>query len=362
MKRWLVLAGCLYCGLLSAQTVEPAVFTALQQAQAAQAKGDHLRGLQLLEALQPEKGSFAEALVLRNKAYLAWQAGQNQKAANYLEQALKTGQLSAEERQEDGLNLGKLYLQLNQPAKALTALKGQPQNNEVLQLSIQAWQMQGRYDRALPLAERYLATQSSISSQWLQFMVAANANLKQYGKAAQWQQRILKREPDNFAHWNQLSGLQHAAGDSAKAFATLRTAYTKGLEMTAADFRQMLALANAADQPWQGARLLQDLMARGKLQNTRQQQEMLASLYWQARERGKAIELYGKLAEQGNKADHWLILAQLAMQEQNWALSEKALDSAQRAGAPRRRVESWRDWMESSKQVEQMARGGVAMR
>lgn len=359
MKRWIFLLGCIYCGVLSAQTVEPAVLKALQQAQAAQAKGDHQRGLQLLEALTPEKNSFAEALILRNKAYLAWQAGQTQKAAAYLQKALQTGQLSAEERQEDGLNLGKLYLQLKQPVQALAALKGQPQTGEVLQLSIQAWQMQGRYDQALPLAERYLAGQQDISNEWLQFMVAAHVNLKQYGKAVQWQQRILKRDVNNFAHWKQLAGLQHAAGEPARAFATLRTAYNKGLDMNAQELQQMLGMATAADQPWQGARLLQQLVASGKLKNDVQQQETLARLYWQARERGKAIELFRQLAERGGKAEHWLILAQLAMQQQDWTLSGQALDSAQRAGASRKRVQSWRDWLESSKEAERMAREGL---
>lgn len=362
MGRWLVLLGCMYCGLLSAQTVDPAVLRALQQAQAAQARGDSAQGLQLLEALKPEKNSFAETLVLRNKAYLAWQTGQTRQAAGYLQQVMDGGQLSAEERQEDALSLGKLYVQLQQPAKALAALKGLPQNGEVLQLGIQAWQMQGRYDKALPLAERYLAGQAEISTEWLQFMVAAHANLKQYEKAARWQQRLLKRNPDNFAYWKQLAGLQQAAGKSAQAFATMRTAYSKDLNMTAADLQQMLALATAAGQPWQGARLLQQLMDDGKLPNDKKQQETLAQLYWQARERGKAIELYQQLAERDNKAEHWLILAQLAMQQQNWTLSGQALDSAQRAGASRKQVQSWRDWLESSKEAENIAREGVAAR
>lgn len=360
MKRWLLLLGCMYCTLLSAQTVEPAVLTALQQAQAAQAKGDSAKGLQLLEALQPEKNSFAEALVLRNKAYLAWQAGQTKQAAAYLRQALNSGQLSEQERQEDGLNLGKLHLQLQQPTQALAALKGQPQNDEVLQLSIQAWQMQGRYDQALPLAERYLAGQAQISDEWLQFMVAANANLKRYDQAAHWQQRLLKRSPDSFAHWKQLAGLQQVAGHPAQAFATLRTAYTKGLAMDAQELQHMLALATAADQPWQGAKLLQQLMTEGRLPDNAKQRETLARLYWQARERDKAIGMYRQLAEQGGKAEHWLILAQLAMQEQNWALSEQALNSAQRAGAPRKRVQSWRDWLDSSKQAEQLTKDVAA--
>lgn len=362
MKRWLILCAVLYCGLSQAQTVEPAVLQALQQAQAAQAKGDAARGLQILEGLKPEKDSFAEALVLRNRAYLAWQAGQPQKAATLLQQALRSNQLSKEERLEDGLNLGKLHMQLKQPQAALTALKGQPQTSEVLQLSIQAWQMLGRYDQALPLAERYLAGQSQIEPQWLQFMVAAHANLKQYGKAAHWQQRILRTNPDNFAHWKQLAGLQHAAGQAAQAFATLRTAYRKGLAMNAQELEQMLSLAVAADQPWQAARLMTQLIEQGRLNNDVRRQETLASLHWQARDRKTAIRMYSKLAGQGNKAEHWLVLAQLAMQERDWELGSRALDSAATAGASRKRVQSWRDWLESSREAESMARGNLAAR
>ncbi len=359
MKRWLILCAALYCGLSQAQTVEPAVLQALQQAQAAQAKGDAARGLQILDALKPEKDSFAEALVLRNRAYLAWQAGQPKKAAELLQQALRSSQLSKEERLEDGLNLGKLYMQLKQPVQALAALKGQPQTSEVLQLSIQAWQMQGRYDQALPLAERYLAGQSHIEPQWLQFMVAAHANLKQYGKAAQWQQRILRNQPDDFAHWKQLAGLQQAAGQSAQAFATLRTAYRKGLAMNTQDLEQMLSLAVAADQPWQAARLLSQLIEQGRLGNDARRQETLARLYWQARDRKSAIRLYNQLAGQGNKAEHWMILAQLAMQERDWELGSRALDSAATAGASRKQIQSWRDWLESSKEAERISREGL---
>lgn len=356
MRHWLIICVMLWSALAQAQnTVDPVVLKALHQAQAAQAAGNVTRGLQLLSELKPEKNSFAEALVLRNRAYLAWQAGQEKNAATWLQQALATGKLSAEERKEDSLNLGKLRLQLRQPNEALSALKGQPQTSEVLQLQIQAWQLLNRYDQALPLAERYLAGQRQIGDEWLQFMVAGHANLKQYSKAASWQQRVLKRNPNSVAHWKQLAGLQQAAGENVKAFATLRSAYDKQILSDADDLRRLVDLATAAGQPWQGARLLQKMLTAGQLKKTARLQETLASLHWQARERKAAIQLYRELATQGGKADHWLIVAQLSMQEREWDQASIALDSAAAAGASRRSVNSWRDWLESSREAERRA-------
>lgn len=362
MKRWIFLLGCIYCGVLSAQTVEPAVLKALQQAQAAQAAGDPGKAARLLEGLSFEKGSYAELMVLRNLGYLAWQQDRLDAAIDFLQKAEKHEQMGAEDRQKDRLGLARLTLAAGRPQQTVVYLEGQPQTDEVLQLGIQAWYQQKRYDRALPLAEKYLAGKSSVNRQWTELMVSLHHGSKNYGKSAEWQRRLLAMDPDNLEQWKRLAILQRLAGNNAVAFATLRTAYSKGLDMNAQDLQQMLSFAIAADQPWQGARLLQQLVASGKLKNDVQQQETLARLYWQARERNKAIELFRQLAERGGKAEHWLILAQLAMQQQDWTLSGQALDSAQRAGASRKRVQSWRDWLESSKEAERMAREGVAAR
>ncbi|MBS7326219.1 MAG: hypothetical protein KIG85_06320 [Thiopseudomonas sp.] len=362
MQRWLILCVALYCGLSQAQTVEPAVLKALQQAQAAQTAGDAGKAVRLLEGLSFEKGSYAELLVLRNLGYLAWQQNRLDAAIGFLQKAEKHKHIEAEDRQKDRLSLAQLTLAAGRPQQTVAYLEGQPHTDEILQLGIQAWYQQKRYDRALPLAEKYLARQSSVNRQWTELMVGLYHGSKNYAKAAQWQRRLLAMEPDNLQQWQRLASLQRLAGNDAAAFATLRTAYRKGLPMNAQELEQMLLLAAAADQPWQAARLMTQLIEQGRLSNDARRQETLAGLHWQARDRKTAIRLYSQLAGQGNKADHWLVLAQLAMQERDWELGARALDSALTAGASRTRVQSWRDWLESSKEAESMARGDLAVR
>lgn len=353
MKPWLLLSCVLYVGVLQAQTVEPEVLRGLQQAQAAQTAGDYGKAQRLLDGLSFDKGSYAELLVLRNKGYLAWQQNQLQQAINLLKQAEQHSQINAQDRQADRLSLARLTLAAGQPQQTVAYLKGQPQTDESLQLGIQAWYQQKRYDQALPLAEKYLARQSKVNRQWTELMVSLYYGSKNHSKAADWQRRLLALEPDSLEQWQRLADLQRLAGNEAAAFATLRTAYDKGLLQSSQQLQQLLAQASAAGQPWQGARLLQQWLKQGKLADNSKWREQLAQLHWQARDYQAAIQQYRQLAEQGGSANHWLMVAQLAMQNARWQEAEQALEAAERSGAARHRISSWRDWLESSREAEQ---------
>lgn len=353
MKRWLLLSCVLYAGALHAQTVEPGVLRTLQQAQAAQAAGEPGKASRLLDELTFDQGSYAELLVLRNKGYLAWQQDQLPQAIRYLQQAEKHSQISAEDRQADRLSLARLTLAAGQPQQTVAYLKGLPQTDETLQLGIQAWYQQKRYDQALPLAEQYLARQSKVDRPWTELMVSLYYGSKNHSKAADWQRRLLALEPNSLEQWQRLVNLQRLAGNEAAAFATLRTAYNKGLLQDSQQLQQLLAQASVAGQPWQGARLLQQWLKQGKLVDSPHWREQLAQLHWQARDYQAAMQQYRQLAEQGGKASHWLMVAQLALQNGRWQEAEQALDAAERSGAARQRISNWRDWLETSREAEQ---------
>lgn len=363
MWRWLVVCCCLASTTVAAQTIDAQVLRALQEAQVAQSQGKLARAKSVLETLKPAAGSLEQALVWRQQGYLAWLAGRPARAIERLELALNSGQLNPEQLAEDRLSLAKLLVQQQRNQAALNQLKHLADNAEVLQLSIQAWQQLGRYDRALPLAERYLAqNKGALDEQWLQFMVAGNSQLKRYTAALPWQKQLLKRQPRHVEHWRQLATLQHLADDDAAAFATLRTAHTQRLLTATSDFEMLVNLALAAEQPWQGARLLEGFLAQKKLASTPARQEQLARLYWQARERTLAINHYQALAKQSNQAGHWMILVQLALETQQWQLGEQALAAAARAGARRQEVQAWQEWLNSSQEAAAVTRARVALR
>ena len=356
--RRLLLALCV-CALsaqaLAAQSIAPDVFRALQTSQAAQQAGKFAEAEQALRAVKTKPNSLEQALVWRSQGYLAWAQGHPKSAITVLTQAFKSGQLTAEQITEDRLNLAKLNFSAKNYNQALQYLQKATQTNEVLEMQIEAWQGLGRLDKALPLAERYLKGKSTINDNWLQFMVGANAQLKRYKEAEQWQKRILQRSPDKINAWKQLAALQQMANQHSKALATLRTAYAKGISFTQSDLDSLIALASASDQPWQAARLLEGMLKSGLMNSSQSTQERLAQLHWQARDYPSAAKQYTQLAQQTGQGQHWLSLAQLEIQQGHWNAGLQALNSAEKAGANSQQVQNWRDWAQSRIDLEKQS-------
>ena len=354
MRFWLL---AVFVCLLSSQTVlaqsiSQQVFRALQSAQKAQEVGQYAEASKVLRAVKTDTGSLEQALVWRSHAYLVWAQGHNTHAIDLLGKAFRSGHLTPEQLNEDRLNLAKLNFSVKNYNQTLKYLDGVAATDEVLEMRIQAWQGVGRLDKALPLAEQYLKSKSTVSESWLQFMVGANAELKRYQDAQRWQKRILKRDSNQLNPWKQLAALQQMDGQHSKALATLRTAYAKGISFKTSDLDDLITLASASGQPWQAARLLEGMLKHNLLPASTVTLERLAQLHWQAREYKPAAEKYARLAKQTGSGQHWFSLAQLEIQQGHWQAGLQALSAAEKAGANQQQVNAWRDWAQSRLELE----------
>ena len=350
MKRWLLIMclAVLAQPALAQQSVDPRVFLALNAAQQAQQKGDYAGARKALAEVSAESGSLEEALVQRSLAYVAWAQGRNAEALTLLEKAVASGKLEAQMRSAEELNLARLNLSEKRYSEVVRWLAPQSAGNsdEVLQMLVQAYQGMGQPAKALPLAERYVKANPNADDVWLQFLVGVNADLKRYPEAERWQRQLLVRAPDQAKAWQQLAGLQQLANRHDKALATLRAAHAKGVRFSETDLDNLVALAGAAQQPWQGAKLLRGLMSSQMLSNTAARQERLGVLLWQARERGEAVKVLKPLAQNSGSAKHWLYVAQLEFEQGHWQVGLEALKMAERAGADGGKVRDWRQWAE----------------
>ena len=351
MYRLLLLIALCGAGAAQAagQSVDPGVFRALDTAQTAQKKGDYAAARRALDAAKGTPGSLEEALLWRSRGYLAWAEGQNAQAIELLEKVLKSGKLDAELQAAEELNLARLNLVERRYAQVVTLLApGQANaNEEVLQMLVQAYQGLGQPAKALPLAERYVQANPQAADSWLQFLVAMNADVKRYPAAERWQRQLLARQPNNAQGWRQLAALQQLSGSHDKSLATLRAAYQKGLRFSESELDNLVLLAGAADQPWQGAKLLAGMLDQGLLPRTSAREERLGLLWWQARERSKSAQVFRELAQRSGSAKHWLHLARLELEQARWQAGLDALAKAERAGAERSKVRAWRQWAES---------------
>lgn len=356
MYRWLLLVMLSAAALpgMAQQTVDPAVFKALNAAQTAQQKGDYAAAQRALDGVQAKSGSLEEALVWRSKAYVAWSAGSNGQAIDWLDKAVRSGKLDAEMLAGERLNLAKLNLGERRYAKVVELLVPNQgtASEEVLQMLVQAYQGMNQPAKALPLAERYVQANPKAADIWLQFLVGANADLKRYAQAERWQRQLLARQPNDAKGWRQLAALQQMAGSNDKALATLRAAHSKGLRFSESELDNLVLLAGAADQPWQGAKLLAGMLDSGLLANTAARQERLGLFWWQARDRAAAVRVLRPLAERSGNGKHWLYVAQLELEQSRWQAGLDALARAERGGAERGNVRSWRQWAESELRFE----------
>ena len=189
------------------QNVEPAVFQALDSAQKAQQAGDYAAARRALDGVSGKPGSLEEVLLWRSRGYLAWAEGQNGKAIELLSKVVKSAKLDAELQAAEELNLARLSLAERNYAQVVTLLTPGQANagEEVLQMLVQAYQGLGQPAKALPLAERYVSANPRAEDIWLQFLVAANADLKKYPAAERWQRQLLARQPNKAQNWRQLA-------------------------------------------------------------------------------------------------------------------------------------------------------------
>ncbi|RRV12609.1 hypothetical protein [Pseudomonas saudiphocaensis] len=349
MPRFLLLISLLFvASAQAAQSIDPLVFRALERAQTAQEKGDYSSARQALAQAKAKPDSLEQTLLWRSQAYLAWAEGNNKQALELLEKAVASGKLDEQLIVGERLNLARLNLLQGRYAKVVSLLGSADQGNEeILQMLVQAYQGLGQHAKALPLAERYMKANPNAADSWLQFLVAVNAELKRYEAAERWQRQLLLRHPDQAKGWRQLAGLQQLAGAEGKALATLRAAHAKGVVFSESELDNLVLLASAADQPWQGGKLLQGMLESGLLASNASRRERLAMLWWQARERAPAARIYRELAEQSGAAKLWLNVAQLELEQAHWQAGLEALKQAERAGAERGKVRAWREWAES---------------
>ncbi len=354
MRRLLLLLCLLPLVSLQAQTqsVDSVVYRALNNAQQAQDAGDLAQAqLTLREALASAREDSLEAALLHQRlGYLAIARDDYPAAIAGLRAALDSGQLANEAARQDQLNLAQLYLLREQAQPAiellLAARREAPLPLSSKRLLVQAYMQTSDYRAALPLAEAVVAADASVEDTWYQLLVGLNHRLQRYPAAVDWQQVLVRRNPGSIGAWRQLAGLQSMAGQQQAAAASLRLAREAGLNLTEQDMDNLIALQVQADAPWQAARLTEELMAADLLAPGPSRQQQLAQLWQQARDHERAMAAWTQVAEASGRADHWLQLAGLHLQQADWPALMAALERADANANSRQRqqIAAWRSY------------------
>lgn len=348
-RCWFFSVCLLATPVLAQQAIQPAVFTALTQAQQAQQQGDLAGAQRLLNSAlgQSRDGSLEQALLEQRLAYLAVAGEDWNQAVRWFERALSRNQLEPAAAAQDRRNLAQLLAQVGRYRDAATLLERELQAGSLdldgKRLLVQVWSRQQQYRKAIPLAEQVVRADPRIDSVWYQLLVGMNHQEKRYREAERWLQVLLQREPGKPEHWRQLAALRSLDGRQREAAAALRLAQLGGLGLSDADLDNLIALQVRAGAPWQAASLLEQLLAQGVLAGNPQRSEQLAGLWQRARERQRAINSWQSLAERSGQSRHWLQVAGLQVEQEDWPAALRSLSRAEN-GASAEQLRQIRLW------------------
>lgn len=136
-----------------------------------------------------------------------------------------------------------------------------------------------------------------------------------YGMAADQAGELIRHEPKESKWWQQAVSLNLSAKRGDQALALLQTAIDRQLMDDAAARNQLIRLYAWQGLPYRGARLLEAAMAKGQMQASAENQQLLAQLWEGAREWPKAVDSWQLLAKQYAHPKAGMRAAELLLQQ-----------------------------------------------
>ncbi|NNF62080.1 MAG: tetratricopeptide repeat protein [Gammaproteobacteria bacterium] len=275
--------------------------------------------------------NYGRALLLRQLAQRGIAAGDTAAAITRFEQALALDGLSPLATTQMQLNLGQLYALTGRHDDAIpllqAATRGDDADAEVIMTLAASLLATDNPRAAAQAAARAVAT-GDAPEQWLRFAVHAFYKAGQPGAAAPLQLRLLDRQPDEVAEWVQLAALYRAAGDNARALATLQTAALTGLITEQDDWLRLIQLHLDYGTPDLAAQWLIPLVQQ---QPDSQHWHWLAQVLLRAGDDRGALDALRARAQVADDPAAWLEFAELAAV---LGIDDMALDALRRASSP----------------------------
>lgn len=185
---------------------------------------------------------------------------------------------------------------------------------------------------AIDYIEKALDLSKDPKESWYQLLLAMHLELKDYEAAGQVLERMVKLWPDKKQYWTQLSSIHLQRNQDKKALSVLELAHTKELLEKESEWKQLAQLYLFLEIPYKGAKVMQEGIERGVVEQSKDNFELLGNAWYSAREPDKAIDAFekaGNLAANG-KID--MRRAHLLVDKENWSEAREAINDALEKG------------------------------
>ncbi|MCK5831480.1 MAG: tetratricopeptide repeat protein [Methylococcales bacterium] len=285
----------------------------------------------ILTSVKPN--SYGQAVVFRSLSSVYALNGQYKKAAKALSECLALKVLPENQEQQAVLNLGQLYMAVEQYKKAIEVLKPWLTKNSSSDASINAlvanaYTQLKQYRKALPYIKKAISQSKKPNEPWYQLNLALYYQLENYSSAAEILKTLIRLHPNKKQYWGELSSTYQQLKQYQKALSIQQLAYKKNI---LTDEKEILSLANLflyTGAPYKSATLLDYALKQKKIKNTSKNWETLANSWQMAKEFDHAINALETASKLNSIGSLYQQLGSIHVSQEKW---DKAIASLNKA-------------------------------
>lgn len=300
------------------QSLSPKTYEKLNEIQTLLADGKFSEVETELQTLESDLSpGFGLALTYQIHAQLYLSQENTKKAIVYFNKALQLEAMKAVQAVSIATNVSQLYLSNNDTESAIKALKprieaaeAEKKNSTISMAYItlgSAYQVKGDFKSSIPWLKEGIARAKEPRENWLQMLMAAHYQLKQYPQAVELLSRLIVINESKEEYWLQQASLYQLQQKPKKALEVLELAYVRGWLKKEDGLILLVQLLVTQGIPERGGRFLYEMLQQDLVELTEANWSLLASAWLQGRERISAImalENAALLSEQLEQAEN----------------------------------------------------------
>jgi len=258
------------------------------------------------------------------------------KALVAFEKALEPNALPEATQTATYMNVAQLYVMQEQYSKALATFdkyfaQVETPSPDAYYMYAIALTQKRQARKAIPWILKAIDGSAAPKEAWLQLASSLYFETKQYKKAAGVLEILVARFPKK-NYFIQLAALSNELGNEARALAVLELAYHQKMLNQDSEYRNLAQLYMTREIPYQAGRVMQKGMKAGIVKKDRKAYDLLAQAWLLARERELALPALKESAARGKDGNAYIRLAQLYLDQAEWADAQEALASAVKKG------------------------------
>ena len=277
---------------------------------------------------------YERALLYRMEGYVAYGQKDFAAAVSYLEMALDEHSLSNGDASQVLFQIAQLHASQQEWPQVVASLQRWLAINEDpgsvgYFLLARAYFEMKDLDSALAAAQKAVDLADKPQQSLLQLLLAIRLTKQDYAAATPVAVELLTRYPQcGKSYWLQLSSLYGVQNDLARALAVLELADRQGYLTDDAELLRLARLSQAQDLPMRAVRVLDAGLNEKRLDADVGAYQLLGNSWILAREPEKGEPALERAAELSPGGDLYVRLAQVELQNEQWAPAADALKDA----------------------------------